>query len=202
MFPLTYTPQYNFMNITDSFGMFICLNDTLSSNNATHNLTFNTIPNTNITLAQNYTMRWIYVCIFFGGTTQIVINSTTIFPFTLASTTHSSPSFNFNLNISTFREVRLYNHTRTTAELIASSHRQADPLKEDLQFYYALLCNQSQSYLYNSMNPSISQSTFLSDISWQANYLGEFLLCPVGYYNTITPGNENKSQEAATCTSI
>ena len=199
MLPLSYSPNNHFMNMTDSLGEFLSLNDSLAPDNYTHNLTFNTVGQSSLTLEQNYTMKWIYVSIYFGTASQIIINTTLVNAFTLSSTSHTSPYLSLNLNISTFRELRLYNYALTALELNISGRVQADPLKDNIQYYYMFLCNQSQRYFYDSMNPSINSAQLSINTTWQANTASEFIVCPQGYISTTT--FYNNPQELATCVS-
>ena len=189
------------MNITDTGGEFISLNDSLAPDNLTHNLTFNTPGQSSFTLSQNYTMSWIFVSIYFGTTTQIILNTLNVNSFTLTTATHLSPMLTLNFNISSYRELRLYNYALTITELNISSGVQANPYKDAMQFYYMFLCNQSQNYFYDSVNPSINTAQVATYTTWISKPSNSYVICPQGYTNTVTFGNDITNYQQSTCIS-
>ena len=201
MYINAYDPNVHYMNLTSTIGnsLVLAIKDNITSDNFTHDLALLIPSQVNITLAQNQTKKWVFVCIYFGATKQIVVNTTDIFEYT--AITQGSADINLNLNISSFREFRLYNYSRTFAELNAGWRTQANPEKENLLFHYMLTGYKNQRLLYNTVNSTTLKAPLLTNFIWIPNQIGEYLLCPSGFVNNVIEGNESISQELPTCIS-
>ncbi len=104
-------------------------------------------------------------------------------------------NFYFNLQLSTFRELKIYYYMKTLAEINEMMFVQANPKKENLLHYYPLTFRSVTNVIYDEALTSSPLDLQVPSLRWVGNEAATHLLCPPGtYYNTLIDTQGRVSQ--------
>ncbi len=151
-------------------------------------------------VSANYSATWQYLSINLDSTNQICLNATTSCnTFALSFADGIAVNTYLNLLNATFREVKMYSYRRSPAELKYTSHIQANPSTDQLNFYFPLTGKESTNYAFDATSPTSLISSPFTDVTWEATPDGGTLLCPPGYVHYANPLDESVPTQTPSC---